>query len=362
MRMQLLAGGVALVAASTGCERKAEQRAGAPATSSSATSAVSAPAASQVATAGASASVRAPLDAGKGLVACGAASCRVGQEVCCVRWSTERTKDLRCIPLPVPPPPPVAWDAETATSEACGLGDYRTCDGPSDCGPGETCCEKEVWMPDDWTVGVQECVPTREGKVACSHDEICNEADSACKRPGATCTEKAALKRHVCAVPPRRRPNCGGSPCPDGSNCYERDGKRACHPAAGVDSSKPPGNAIECDRGSDCAPDESCWALDEHRCDRSFRYRSVPEKALCVDVDDCAAFCPGKGRVASCRRDAQGVGHCECHSKCARDAECGKAEDCSLVSYQRGADGLNPTCDRRAGVCECVDLSAPAKR
>ena len=356
MRMQLLAGGVALAAASIGCERKPEQGAGAPATSSSATSAVSAPAASQVTTAGA------PLDAGKGRIACGAASCRVGQEVCCLRWSTGKIEDLRCIPLPVPPPPPAAWNAEEATWKACGLGDYRACDGPSDCGPGETCCERQEWMPDDWVVGVQACVPMREGKVACSHAEICNEADSACKRRGATCTEQAAQKRHVCAVPPRRRPDCGGSPCPDGSVCYERAGKRACHPAAGVDAWDPPGSAIGCDRGSDCAPDESCWALDDHRCDRSFRYHSNPERALCADVDDCAAFCPGQGRVASCRRDAEGVGFCECHSKCTRDAECAKSEDCNLVSHQRIGPPSTPKCDRRAGVCDCVALSAPAKR
>ncbi len=220
-------------------------------------------------------------------------------------------------------------------------------------------------MPDNWVPGFQACVPMRGGKVACSHAEICNEADSACKRPGATCTEQAAQKRHVCAVPPSRRPDCGGSPCRNGSVCYERAGKRACHPAAGVDPSNPPGSAIGCDRGSDCAPDESCWAFaGDHRCDRSFRIRIFPEQALCVDVGDCAAFCPGEGRVASCRRDGKGEGFCECHSKCTRDADCAKSEDCSLVSQQRngGAAPLTPKCDRRAGVCDCVDLSAPAKR
>ena len=310
-------------------------------------------AAKNVSSASPSASAAAPAETSRGRVACGAESCDAKTQLCCVGWRESQPELRRCVAKPTAPPDAGQWDAVTASWEACSRDEYRACDGPSDCAAGETCCEEQSWMPDDNIARYNACVPLQQGKVACHHDEVCNEADPGCVRPGATCT--AGRGRSTCAVPRRHRPACGGAPCEDGSACVEAKGKRACKPTSAL---KDDDVEIACEVGADCAADETCFRLDEGstRCDRGPETTNGFDRALCKVASDCSSFCRGANDVTSCRgATAKEVGHCECHARCEKDTDCARSENCYYLSMQRAGSTApdEPYCDRATKACDC---------
>jgi hypothetical protein len=307
-----------------------------------------------------SASPAAPAETGRGRVACGAVSCDAKTQLCCVGWRESQTEFRGCVAKPTARADAGPWDAVTASWEACRHTDYRACDGPSDCAAGETCCEEQSWMPDDYQVTYNACVPLQQGKLACYHDEICNEGDPGCARPGATCTPEPARGRSTCSVPRRRLPACGGAPCEDGSTCVEANGKRACKPTSSLQDGDV---RIACETGADCAADESCFLLGKStRCDRGPLTTNGWDFGLCKVASDCSSFCRsfrrGASDVASCRgATAKEVGHCECHARCEKDKDCADTENCYFIGLQRsrGTPTMDARCDRATKTCDCVE-------
>ncbi len=157
--------------------------AGAPAVTAPATATTTAVPAVATARPSASSATATPAPTG-GTIACGAASCQAGSEVCCDAYGKKTTA---CKPV-------AAGANENALLTACGSRDSiiaKACDDSSDC-PGEKVCCQTARHGTDVSYSTYECLAASE----CELPERCTPtaSQSACKGKGMTC-----LKSGICA-------------------------------------------------------------------------------------------------------------------------------------------------------------------
>jgi hypothetical protein len=308
-------------------------------------------------------------DPGPGWVGCSSQKCEVGRQVCRLdvdqdgggrRHHCVHGSELKIEPYAV-------HNCDTSF-------DYKACDGPGDCPSGQTCCYQKLRLigacftdPDEM-LERYECKPLRAGQISCHNDEICSASDSTCVRAGSSCVVHKTTGLGSCDVPRRRVPNCDAARCEQGSVCIRRlaptnranvrrAGKRECV----ADGSFDPDQVIliECERGSDCAPDEACFSsIDGERCDFHAVSWVGDDIAVCIDASDCVGFCWGTGETGVCHDD----GHrklCECRPPCTRDSDCRKNSSfcASLVSKRTAGVYLTTNmvsfCDKDQQVCDC---------
>ncbi|MCA9623222.1 MAG: hypothetical protein KC731_29585 [Myxococcales bacterium] len=143
------------------------------------------------------------------------------------------------------------------------------CDGASDCGAGELCCE--------WSAGWSTCVDaTRPG--ACGGVELCR-GDDDCVTPGAVCEQGICVRSG-------REVACGDQSCRGAEPiCCARNGPPWSEPTFCAAEACPPHRSFElrCTAHDDCLDGQLCCAS---------RQRSA-----------CAWFCDG-GTTPVCASDA----------------------------------------------------------
>lgn len=310
-----------------------------------------------------------------GWIACGRQRCRARKELCCVPDLNRllgKQKEPFCLDMPAVKPATADVDNVLELYDVCwradGIEEFRLCDGPGDCGAGQTCCWDKAHIVSGNVADFQGCRPVRQGRVTCGHAEICSDKEPSCVTPGSTCEENPKLARGECVVPNRRKPNCGAGPCADGMSCVVRDGNRSCVPGR---LRWPEKGVVECDRSSDCPEGHYCFAsmgsLDgEHWCDRSSHMASNgSDPALCADVGDCRGYCWGSA-AAFCETTtvpahqpiAQDFKFCECRKRCTRTQDC--AGECAFANVDHGLPNppLEGFCSPQTRACEC----RPGKR
>lgn len=255
-------------------------------------------------------------------------------------------------------------DLEPKPGENCDTSfDFKACDGASDCPGGKTCCYEvsaligACFTDPDGRQETYRCQPVYQGSITCRTAEVCSRSEPSCVRKGASCVMNATTGMGVCKVPPRGAPKCGAAPCPQGSVCLERRGKpRECVPEAA--SYPEDAWVVHCDRGSECAPDETCFRYaGQNRCDLSAMSWVGDDLSICVDDSDCVGFCARTGLVGTCYSDGERKS-CECRPRCSRDAECrSKRSYCVPISFARRGGNPIPEmiafCDTKAKVCDC---------
>ena len=300
-------------------------------------------------------------DPGPGQFVCGDTLCKAGADVCAPKTACGPDWPAKgCVPVAeLAARNFVAGATGTECESDFSWHDRKTCDGPGDCGQGEVCCyaRDRIIGPgndgDDGFLDEWACKPARRGATPCDTHEICSAADSKCGRKGSTCVIDLATGAGTCEVPRRGAPRCESAPCPAGLVCAAfAQGVRQCvgSPAAGET------DGVECQRGMDCAPDESCFAL-RHRCALSAESWVGDDRALCVDATDCVTYCGGDKSVAHCQTEpGEPSGVCECRPRCKRDQDCAGDIDCGLLGLERA--GMltmltTPFCDAASGRCDC---------
>jgi hypothetical protein len=303
-------------------------------------------------------------DPGPGRFACGDASCIAGRETCAPREACGSDWPAKACVATAKVKSWTFGDAKPGTTckDGCfSWYDYKACDGPSDCKTGQICCydRHRIIGPcgdgEDGSLDVFECRPAKKAGGPCRTAEICSASDSKCSRPGSRCVIDPKTGLGACMVPRRALPRCGAAPCAPPLACMANrtDQKRFCtnDPAGHADQAE----LIECDRGRDCAPDESCFeAYAGRRCDLNARSWAGDDLPICDDASDCLAFCGGSGD-AVCAPGGE-VKVCECRPPCRRDKDCADGRYCFAVSLRRTGGSLmmnEPFCNAVEQRCDC---------
>jgi hypothetical protein len=298
-----------------------------------------------------------------GRIACGAAWCKAGSELCCGGRSP------RCVALPAPSAAVKGGGSQTAAVGAmdawrlCGRQDFQLCDDGGDCAEGQVCCSERELVDDESDFSYKACLPGRPGKVSCTYEEACSDDNPTCLRKDNVCGGEG-LSPGSCRIPARLRHKvvCGSGPCADGMTCVQTDDGRACVP--GIKRFPADFGVIECERGKDCGEDESCYNNPQapgYRCDFSLAgVDGLSESAQCQDATDCVAFCRRDGSLPSCYENPETrARRCECLARCTKDEECGPCE-AILIPRGAGLDASEAFCDKARGACDCrVPKKAP---
>jgi hypothetical protein len=275
-------------------------------------------------------------DPGPGLFRCGQAVCKAGVEVCAPRqacgedWPAKACvakNELSARTFDSQNP------SATCQDECFGWFDTKECDGPGDCKQGEVCCysRQRIIGPcddgEDGHIDEYACKPAIAGRTPCHTAEICSAKEPTCARPGSSCAVDEATGIGRCAVPRRAK---------------QEDLSRV----------------FECERGRDCAPDESCFTgPGGHWCGLNATSWAGDEVALCQDASDCVGFCRGR-KDAVCYPDGERR-FCECRPACQRSQDCKSSDYCARLSLNRYGGAmlpLEPFCNLAQRRCDCREL------
>lgn len=173
--------------------------------------------------------VSAPGDT-RGTIACGAASCVAGKEVC----TTDAAGAWACV-------------AEKT------FGEGLACDDGLDCPRGETCCSRFIE-----SFGSSTCVARAQVEKEC-RSELCVEGGAQCPR-GTACVEISKGQGGTCE-PPKGPATCGGEKrCPTSAPiCALTNAGAICVAPGSREYASTPGELrYECTRQSDCNGGDAC--------------------------------------------------------------------------------------------------------
>jgi hypothetical protein len=283
-------------------------------------------------------------------IQCGSDDCDARSEVCC---DGPKPHCLALVDVPTPATPQEGPPLNTDLIwQACERARFKRCDDAGDCADGETCCNEVEGG--EYPIEYTRCVPLRAGRVMCTYAEECSEDDTRCARNANLCTAtKGSAGQCVTRPSAHHKPTCPTTPCPDGSTCVAKDGKRSCEP--GEHYFFEDRSVVECNGGRDCGEGESCFSFQfspGRHCYWNVEVDPQSEPALCSDAADCTSFCRNTEGVARCHVDKENPdGRCECFSNCTKDDDC---SNCMFIGIMRGSpEALEGFCDKKTKACDC---------